>query len=292
MQIAGFVWKVQILVKGEALMPRLYKLTIALIITTLSLPHQNAMGWSTTRASIYNEKVNTHLWLLRCAIELMKRSERDEIRPIELDLITAWKKRLEQGIHHADWKCVCNTFFLFGTHYYNPDNGRSFIPSQTAKDMGVKFFKKAGTKYQQGNMKKAFYYLGLSLHYVTDITQPMHAALFTDWNISMPKYHHNFENYAMSIQDQFMVPGRIHFENYVETTDPGAWIHKAAEEAKRDEPLILNKKLRNCYLLSFFSKDYEENWKSTVTNVIGNRLIAAQLLTARFIHLWFRTYVL
>jgi phospholipase C len=48
------------------------------------------------------------------------------------------------------------------------------------------------------------YELGLAMHYVTDITQPMHASNFTA--ASLPRLlHSNFEEYAQSIQSTYAV---------------------------------------------------------------------------------------
>lgn len=269
-------------------MPLNRTLLVALLICTLL--SQEVMAWSTTRTNTYHEKENTHLWILHNAINLMKLNERNGIEPIELDYLCAWKKALERGIHHADWLCLCNTFYLYGNHYYDPDTGKSFIPTKTAKDMGINFFKKAGVMFKKGKLKKAFFYLGLSLHYVTDITQPMHVALFTDWNLSMPFYHNQFEEYAAKIQNQFSIKGQTNLTT--ESNDPEVLLYVAAKKAKEQHTHIVNKKIRNCYLLGFINKHYRHRWKEQVTTVIGNQLVEAQILTAQFIHLWFQTYVL
>lgn len=272
-------------------MPMLCIRTLALTFLITSLFSQAVMGWSTTRLNPYQEKKNTHLWILRNAINVMKLSEGDEITSRELNLLAEWKKPLEKGIHHADWLCFCNTFYLYGNHYYNPDTEKSFIPTKTAKDMGLRFFKKAGEHYKKGNLKKAFYCLGLSLHYVTDLTQPMHAALFTPWNITMPLYHSKFEDFAAKIQDRFTLNQKITF-NLSTTIDPGTYIHQTAQQAKKEHLNILNKTIRHNYLLGWFKNHHRQHWQQKVTTTIGMQLIRAQVFTAQFIHLWFQTYVL
>lgn len=46
----------------------------------------------------------------------------------------------------------------------------------------------------------AGYWLGLSLHYLTDLTRPMHAGNFTYLDSYFIGYHTGFESYALEVQ--------------------------------------------------------------------------------------------
>lgn len=101
---------------------------------------------------------------------------------------------LYQGLKDADGKSPWKDT-IFEAHFYNPTTGKNFRGNQhwTAYSQTIKYFKLSQHYAQRINYfvnnrktpgaqlyKNAGYYLGLSLHFFTDITQPMHAANFTN----------------------------------------------------------------------------------------------------------------
>jgi hypothetical protein len=105
-----------------------------------------------------------------------------------------FSQALYQGLKDADYKSPwCDT--IFEAHFYNPHNSKNFRGNQhwTAYSQTIKYFKLSQHYAQRINYfvkeqvrpgaqlyKNAGYYLGLSLHFFTDLTQPMHAANFAN----------------------------------------------------------------------------------------------------------------
>jgi phospholipase C len=235
---------------------------------------------------------NTHLWIVQHAIELMQRNVGSPVEQSELDLLKKWQRDWEQGLYDADHKAKYNDHFTFASHFYDPDKGQTYIPDKEhAKDAGSKYFKQAGDSYQKGEYKQAFYLLGLSLHFFTDLTQPMHAANFT--NLDKPtSYHTLFEDYTESIQEDYTVKDKEAFWNWQSSKDPAIWLHAAAVQAKKDFPPIVTSEIKQWVEEGKKGqKDSERKWKQAVKPVIGKRLDEAQRITAGYIHLWFQLYI-
>ena len=86
----------------------------------------------------------------------------------------------------------------WASHFYDPDTGLNYKgqKSPTAYDQGLAHLANARAALAKGNRANGCYELGLSLHYFTDITQPMHASNYTATNYPV-ELHSDFESYAM-----------------------------------------------------------------------------------------------
>src|SRR6185437_2592082 len=125
-----------------------------------------------------------------------------------------------QGLADADFKAAYNGGWFdvpvggstaelilagatWNSHFYDPDTGLNYEgqSSPTAYDQALAHLANARTKLPT-NRAGACYELGLSLHYFTDITQPMHASNYTakDWPLEL---HSNYESYAMTVQARY-----------------------------------------------------------------------------------------
>ncbi len=130
----------------------------------------------------------------------------------------ACKARWQQGLYDADYRKQYNggwfdlspssstaTIAASGAtwqaHFYDPDSGKNYKgnSSPTAKTEALAHIAQAKTKLAANNVKDGCYELGLALHFLTDLTQPMHASNYaaTDWPV---KLHSNVEEYALSLQ--------------------------------------------------------------------------------------------
>lgn len=249
------------------------------IIFSINLTNKNAYAWD----------ADTHKWILLSAVDILKQNEGDRIPSRELVLLNNWLEYVEQGIRLADYKPLLNDVFTYGCHFYDPDTGRSFIPTKTAKTMGIHYFEKAGNTYKEGHLLRAFYYLGLSLHYLSDLTQPMHAANFTNISVQAPLYHSRFETFAISRHKYCKVAdGQGHWGWKGE--NPGNWIQAAAVDAKKDFPSVYNQEIRGWIWKSLYHPAYTRRWEDVVVPVVEKRLTEAQRILAGYIHLWFETY--
>ncbi|WIY62214.1 phospholipase C [Bacillus arachidis] len=263
-------------------------------IQSVAFAHENchqdppiALKWSAE--SIHNEGVSSHLWIVNRAIDIMSQNT-TVVKQNETALLNEWRTDLEKGIYSADYENPYYDNSTFASHFYDPDSGKTYIPfAKQAKQTGAKYFKLAGEAYQNKDLKNAFFYLGLSLHYLGDVNQPMHAANFT--NISHPfGFHSKYENFVDTVKDNYRVTDGNGYWNW-KSVNPEEWVHASATAAKADFPSIVNSNTKNWFLKAAVSQDSADKWRAEVTPVTGKRLIEAQRITAGYIHLWFDTYV-
>ncbi|MGM0865428.1 MAG: phospholipase C [Bacillota bacterium] len=249
--------------------------------------HKAIPYWSAEEP--HEEGVNSHLWIVNRAIEIMERNE-TVVQPNEIELLNQWKKELERGIYTADWENPYYDNYTFTSHFYDPDTEGTYIPfAKHAKETGTKYFRIAGEAYQKNDLNQAFFNLGLSLHYFGDLNQPMHAANFT--NVSHPfGFHSKYENFVDTIKDSYRVSGEDGNWNFA-GDNPGSWLHSVAVEAKKDFPSIVNDETEWWFVQAATSDYYAEKWRNAVTPATGKRLKEAQRVMAGYIHLWFETYV-
>ncbi|MDQ0416693.1 phospholipase C [Croceifilum oryzae] len=247
--------------------------------------HSINPNWTTGHP--HEEGTNSHLWIVSRSIDIMTGS--NEVQSQEVSLLKKWKDDLAQGLYDADHIVTYNNFGTFSSHFYDPDTGSSYLPGvKTAKETGVKYFHMAGEAYRSKDVKQAFYYLGLSLHFLTDLTQPMHSSNFT--SATMPwGFHSKFEDFVDSFKENYKVTDHVGYWNFSNTAE--GWLHKAAVQSKKDAPGILNSQVFDWYTRATFSDYYAAKWREEVIPTAGKRLIEAQRTTAGFLHFWFETYV-
>jgi phospholipase C len=238
---------------------------------------------------MHQEGVNTHLWIVNRAIEIMSRDTK-MVQPNHMKLLNEWRTEVERGIYTADHENPYYDNYTFASHFYDPDTGSSYIPlAAEAKETGAKYFKLAGEAYQKNDMKQAFFYLGVSLHYLGDVNQPMHAANFT--NISYPQgFHSKFENYIDTVKENYKVTDAKGYWNW-KGMNPADWIHGSAVEAKKDYAGIVNDTTKNYFVRAAVSQEYADKWRAEVTPTAGKRLMEGQRVIAGYIELWLETYV-
>lgn len=206
------------------------------------------LGWETK--SVFNEARSTHLWIVNRAATLLKTYSATGQQIYQLVQPNLDKNKdgfhdfLCQGLYDADDIEPYNgpTLALqptYSWHFYDPDTGKNWLDGTlTAYTQGALFFNQAVFDYCRylGSGRQdpilygqAGYHLGLALHYLTDLTQPMHAANYTylsSWRVG---YHSHFEAYIMQIQGA-TTPTTI--TRTVEGTDPLAYLHAAARATK------------------------------------------------------------
>lgn len=85
-----------------------------------------------------------------------------------------------------------NSVFTWHDHFYNPTNGKNYMGMETsavtegrrlfnlAVHGGMRLLKMGGWHAPVSVHQRTGHQLGLSLHFLTDLTQPMHAANFTN----------------------------------------------------------------------------------------------------------------
>ncbi|MGX5390143.1 phospholipase C [Bacillus thuringiensis] len=269
-------------------------ITLVAPLPTVALAHEKTEGhnvniiqyWSAEDK--HSEGVNSHLWIVNRAIDIMSRNT-TRVKQDQVVLLNEWRTDLESGIYSADHENPYYDNSTFVSHFYDPDDGSTYIPfAKQAKETGDKYFKLAGESYKNKDMKQAFFYLGVSLHYLGDVNQPMHAANFT--NLSYPQgFHSKYENFVDTIKDNYKVTDGNGYWNW-KGIHPEDWIHGAAVAAKQDFSGIVNNNTKSWFVQAAVSQSYAVKWRAEVTPMTGKRLIEAQRVTAGYIQLWFDTY--
>lgn len=132
------------------------------------------------------------------------------------------KKGLKDADYEAPWRGYMVEFggtpipflFMYQNHFYDPKTEKNYMRERSsavtegrrcfnlAVHAGMRIFQLKGTA-PDALYQKAAYYLGLSLHFLTDLTQPMHASNFG--NVYADHYprrnlidfrHKNFEDFT------------------------------------------------------------------------------------------------
>lgn len=147
---------------------------------TKDLEHQNCCELSHTE---WNSTI--HKSLVSTAVEGLKSIKDPAIEPHAKAFLTRWSQmqaNLEDGLDKADlWPKYTDVFY--STHFYDPDARKTWgvNPGKNALSEGSKRYFEAAKKLEDGAPVGDFGFdLGVALHYLTDLAQPMHAANFIE----------------------------------------------------------------------------------------------------------------
>lgn len=178
--------------------------------------------WAADEDYPRNENHSTHLWIFNRAKELIgslsslgsgeffRNSYSEDLRVALRWILNTrdFREGVMQGIYDADNKGESNPYtagFIYSAHFYNPKTGRggSWDPhndKNNALAFGKYYFTQSLTQsdaYQSG------YNLGLCIHYLEDLTQPMHCADYRndvfDWR------HESYETWALGMQNGWVI---------------------------------------------------------------------------------------
>lgn len=167
----------------------------------------------------FDETKSTHLWIVNRGILLAGDHFGEQFRELFQPDVTQrdaggnpFHRGLCQGLYDADFVNFFNGPTAMGqptyaSHFYDPDTGTNWWgrSTLTALQRGRDLFNAALLNYQAGKVEAAGYALGISLHYLTDLGQPMHAINFT--NVSFPLFWHGgFETIVLNMQSDCPMP--------------------------------------------------------------------------------------
>jgi hypothetical protein len=178
------------------------------------------LRWETENP--FDETDSTHLWIVNRAAALAGNAGGPDGAAIAARVQpyvgkigdNGFHDNLCQGLYDADFKPPYNDPMvgkyrpMYYSHFYNPDTGESYNGESdpTALTRGRSCAAYALDCYYAGDMADAGYNLGLALHYLTDLTQPMHAANLS-WFSSVPfGWHSEFESRVMLSQATVSAP--------------------------------------------------------------------------------------
>jgi hypothetical protein len=167
----------------------------------------------------YDETKSTHLWIVNRGALLATGATGGMFRSLfkpDVNQTVPGGSPFHQGVCQGVYDADFNAFFngptigpqpSYESHFYDPDtklNWRDHA-DPTALSRGRQLFYSALAAYRAGKLEAAGYALGVSLHYLTDLGQPMHAANFS--NVSFPwSWHGGFETIVLEWQSTCPMP--------------------------------------------------------------------------------------
>jgi phospholipase C len=158
--------------------------------------------------SVTDEGQSTHLFIVNRALGILGHHLTDAHAASAYNRLTSTscRSRWQQGLYDADHKVSYNNWYTWSSHFYDPSTGTNYLgnTSPIAYNEALNHLANARTKLAANDVYNGCYELGLSLHYATDITAPMHAVNFaaTDTPLDL---HSHIEQRAVTIQNQYIV---------------------------------------------------------------------------------------
>ena len=149
---------------------------------------------------LLDHKESTHLFIVEAALASLPLQNSATVQ------LYRFMPEWASGLFDADHLNPYYDCASFTSHFYDPNTGLNYCGdiSPTAFTECVRFYEEAVRLWTSlpSRPNESLYNLGLALHYLTDLTQPMHAANFTAKS-SPVKYHSEFEifitEYCVSI---------------------------------------------------------------------------------------------
>jgi hypothetical protein len=229
--------------------------------TTFTFTRTNQFGtmWAADEGDPFDERHSTHLWIFRRAEDwILSRhslgsgpaftsSYREDDRLALTWCLSdpAFERAVAQGLYDADQSGVLDAAtsgYIFSAHFWNPKTGKggTWDPANydpfpgviNAFNYGVNYFDQS---LQDGDIAFIGRRLGLAMHYLQDVTQPMHCANFRNFPESQSYQHENYEQWALSRQKEWtMTDGdldRLDFAVLRGSREWSQYWYQAAQEA-------------------------------------------------------------
>jgi phospholipase C len=213
------------------------------------------------------------------------------IKPEDAFLNDDFRDALCQGLWDADKKAPYNSPVLeviptWKSHFYDPDTGTNWMgqTAPTALSEGVRFYWVSQRAYRRGDWVKAGYAFGLALHYLSDLTQPMHAANFTWLDSQGLGFHTDFERYVKATLHQINPP-RV-YEPLLSQTSIEDYFHAVARRSKDTYYSRVCK--------PEWTQHYDEAarshtvWNQRIGVLVPLILADAVQMTTQFLLMWFK----
>ena len=257
----------------------------------LDLPFDNRMevqlGAIPDPAEAFVEAGNTHLWIVDTAVALLKPHEP---RLYRLLRDKAFRTPICQALWDADKRAPFNDLWWnfitsWRSHFYDPDTRRNWRGGvETAVSVGSAYYRRSVRAILRGRRHKAAYALGRALHYLGDMTQPMHAANFTWMDSPRRGYHTEFERYVKQTLHCIERPAR--YQPVLPDAAPKAYFHAVARRSKDRYHAAL---VRPEWLHAYSRQRWDQAaWEERVGMVVPQILHDAAQVTAQLLLIWFR----
>lgn len=263
---------------------------------------------------------NSHKEMVKTAIDLLGGGPRGDRKPVSEEasrIIALWDNgagfdtKVLQGLEDADYKDPWRGTWvgldsMYNDHFYNPATGTNYLGNpSSALTEGRRWFHlsvhlgrriaKLGPAASPALFEKAGHYLGLSLHFLTDLTQPMHAANFTNvYGGSFPIVsttdfrHKGFEHYAEAkVNEGYFKCSRLEPADWdlKDISGVASFLHSVAVDRKRifDHMVVpeLAKKVNHTTPPS-----YRSHWSEEADPILAQALLPGPRIVARYLAYW------
>ena len=155
---------------------------------------------------IVNTECQVHKFINMQALNILKNDNFKDAYVFFSDFIT----ELDAGVTWAD-----QDLKSMG-HFYNPFWARGLFGNSNANSLAGEYYNKALSNWRKGDVAKAIFFLGASIHLVQDMTVPQHA------NIKLLDSHKRYET--------FIKKAYLHTAEFV-ATQGGYYYMQCVEEA-------------------------------------------------------------
>lgn len=262
-------------------------------------PSRIVPRWTATDK--YDPNQSTHLWIVCRAAEVARSQKRvgeavyDWVKPSARRGDDPVHDRICEGLWDADEVDPYRNSVLPGdtwygkllatykSHFYDSTTGKNWLgeTDPTALTEGVKFFRRALDQYWAGYRDLAGYSLGLSLHYLTDLTQPMHSANFTNVSSNPWMYHGAFEDLAIRVMGGVAI-NQSYRDN--PNVNPEDYLKAAATASRPRNARVCS--YRNLQAWKSAVVELLYPWEDAVKPDLEGALQDAVTITSQYLVLW------
>lgn len=212
------------------------------------------------------------------------------------------------GLKDADNYDPRYSGIFFSSHFYDPDTGRNYLGFNfdTALTEAERRFREAASAVLNSGTPTydAGFSLGLALHYLTDLTQPMHASNFIQFHSgAFDTRHSQFEGFldnelARSPQEYRLDPARVRpAEAFSDAALKGSTTDQVKAVARYSKDVFIGRlrpildRVHGTFVegdLGIPYPTYDPGWVQQTRAFLPDIVRNAQLETARFLVRWGR----
>lgn len=211
---------------------------------------------------------------------------------------SAFAKKVKDGLLDADTKPPYADWG-WESHFYDPDTKKNYRGKSdpTAMTQALRLFYSSAEK--KGSSKDLYgaYELGLALHYLTDLSQPMHSSNFANLfagGSPLDLRHRGFERYAEKNLDRFHALPRANrhplgMDTAYFPEGVGGTIEIMARHAKKIFVEKVEKEAaKKVRVIPNAPDAFDNDWGSEADDALKLSIPYAEFITATFIFSWIR----
>lgn len=249
-----------------------------------------------------------HLKMLERAIELVQSGSHGEDNAWmrSKDWVNKnFQNGLVMGLHNADYKEPYTGSF-WDSHFYDPDTEENYNHKKdpTAKTEALRYFKESlAIRYRDPNAHYDMAYkLGLALHYLTDLSQPMHAANCINSPLIGDLRHEWLEQYADTRLDDFFAADYTNKDAIDEELAGVNSIEQLVKDLARHSKNVFEKRVRSFMETGLFvhmgggQVSFNNGWTASPDNrehtnlILWDSIPRGEQVAAAFLLHWIRGY--